>query len=312
MSDLINHILSSGLTPACESLCILVANNTSEDGWCYLTQSEIGDHLGVSRSAISRRESKCELIERDGQRLRVRTSKCEVQGSRSKAKREVQGSQCEGQDSKREVHTSHFDGKREVKREVHTSQCEVEHPKREVNEGKREVHTSHLQVLRSGVGKTPSRQKKVSTPSKKNSTPPSDSPSLRSVESGDKLPEADWEELFVSPPEDDTQHPAVGCYRSFAEMYPSEWDRKRLIDAVGEVGTDKFSNRMGLWREELEDWRASGWNIGNFDDLIKSFTSTLEEHGLINRSDFSRDLDLPEGEDKTAEELGITHLLSSK
>jgi len=166
-----------------------------------------------------------------------------------------------------------------------------------------------LKVLSAGSSQVPSRKKKVSTPSKKNTTPPSDSPSLRSVESGDGLPEADWGEFFIGPPDDDTQHPAVGCYRSFAEIYPSEWDRKRLIDAVGEVGTDKFSNRMGLWREELEHWQASGWNLGNLDDLLKSYVSTLEDHGLINRSDFDRSLDLPEGEDKTADELGLTHLL---
>jgi len=310
MSELINNILAADLTPASESLCILVANNSGEDGWCHLTQSEIGNHFGVSRSAISRRESNCDLIERDGQRLRVRTPKCEAKGSRLNGKREVEGDTSHlsnEQDPKREVHTSHSGGERKSKREVQGSQCEVGNSKRGVSGDKREVHTSHLRVLQSGEPSTLSRQKKVSTPSKKNPTPPSDSPSLRSVESGDGLPEANWDEFFVSPPDDDTQHPAVGCYRSFAETYPSEWDRKRLIDAVGELGTEEFSNRMGLWRQNCEEWKAKGWNWGNFDGLLKRFMGMLEERGLIDRTPYTTEIEVDD--DSTAEERGIEHLL---
>jgi len=90
-------------------------------------------------------------------------------------------------------------------------------------------------------------------------------------------------------------------------MYPGEYDRKRLVDAVGETGSEKFSNRMGHWRETCEEWRAAGWNWGNFDDLLSRFMDKLEAHGLINRTDYTREIEVED--DTTAEQRGYAHLL---
>lgn len=281
MDDPINHILTSDLSASLQTLCVFVLNNAEEDGWCYVSQSEMGEELGVSQSAISRRESKTDLLERDGQRVRVTL--------------EV-GSYYESSSKEYESDSTNYEDKAHSMSESYESDSKDE-------------PDSYSNPYEAAPANTPSRQKKVSTPSKKNSTPPSDTPSLSSVVSGDGAPSHADLELVKGLPEDDTKHPAVGIFASKAHFSPSEYDRKRLIEIVGEKGTERFSNRVGLWRKTVEEWRQRDYNWSNFDGLLDRYTQKLENYGIINRSDYNGGLDLPEGEDVTAEEAGYAHLL---
>lgn len=281
MDDPINHILTSDLSASLQTLCVFVLNNADEDGWCYVSQSEMGEELGVSQSAISRRESKTDLLERDGQRVRVTL--------------EVD-SYYESDSTEYESDSTNYEDKAHSMSESYESDS-------------KDDPDSYSNPYEAAPANTPSRQKKVSTPSKKNSTPPSDTPSLGSVVSGDGAPSHADLELVEGLPEDDTKHPAVGIFASKAHFSPSEYDRKRLIEVVGEKGTERFSNRVGLWRKTVEEWRQHDYNWSNFDGLLDRYTQKLENYGIINRSDYNGGLDLPEGEDVTAEEAGYAHLL---
>jgi biotin operon repressor len=302
MMSSINHILQSGLPEGVQNLCVYVLHNADEDGWCRDTQEEIASHLGVSRSTVSRRESKTDLLTRDGHQIRVetnggqnvpQTSQCEADGTfQQEAKCEDSAQKCEADAQKCEA-----DGTFEAKCEADAQKCEADGT------------SPALTVLRSGEPQTPQRKKKVSTPSKKNSNPPSDTPSLRSGVSGDGAQNPAELDLDCGLPEDDTGHPAVGIFRSKAQFHPSEYNRKRLIDVVGEVGTDQFSNRIGPWRKTVEEWRQRNYNWSNFDGLMDRYVDKLEAYGYVNRSDYDGSIDLPDGEDVTAEEAGYAHLL---
>jgi len=288
MDDPINHILTSDLSASLQTLCVFVLNNADEDGWCYVSQSEMGEELGVSQAAISQRESRTDLLDRDGQRVRV-----------------IIGGEPTYKSPDEDISTANNEaGKNKPK--ANTISSKDKPRANSISSDKQSLYTNPYEAA---PANTPSRQKKVSTPSKKNPTPPSDTPSLGSVVSGDGAPTHADLELVKGLPEDDTKHPAVGIFASKAHFSPSEYDRKRLIEVVGEKGTERFSNRVGLWRKTAEEWRQHDYNWSNFDGLLDRYTQKLENYGIINRSDYNGGLDLPEGEDVTAEEAGYAHLL---
>ncbi len=282
MDDPINHILTSDLSASLQTLCVFVLNNADEDGWCYVSQSEMGEELGVSQSAISRRESKTDLLERDGQRVRVTLDV---------------DSYYESDSTEYESDSTNYEDKAHSMSETYESDSKDE-------------PDSYSNPYEAAPANTPSRQKKVSTPSKKNSTPPSDTPSLGSVVSGDGSREAAELDVGEGLPEDDTGHPAIKVFLSEAEFYPGEDARQRIIHVVGEVGTEKFSNRMTPWRKTIEEWsERPKWNWSSYDKIIDRFMDKLEAYGLVQRSDYVGGMDLPPEEDKTAAELGIEPLL---
>jgi transcriptional regulator with XRE-family HTH domain len=282
MDDPINHILTSDLSASLQTLCVFVLNNADEDGWCYVSQSEMGEELGVSQSAISRRESKTDLLERDGQRVRVTL--------------EVD-SYYESDSTEYDSDSTNYEDKAHSMSESYESDSKDE-------------PDSYPNPYEAAPANTPSRKKKVSTPSKKNSTPPSDTPSLGSVVSGDGSREAAELDVGEGLPEDDTGHPAIKVFLSEAEFYPGEDARQRIIHVVGEVGTEKFSNRMTPWRKTIEEWaERPKWNWSSYDKIIDRFMDKLEAYGLVQRSDYVGGMDLPPEEDKTAAELGIEPLL---
>jgi len=282
MDDPINHILTSDLSASLQTLCVFVLNNADENGWCYVSQSEMGEELGVSQSAISRRESKTDLLERDGQRVRVTL--------------EVD-SYYESDSTEYESDSTNYEDKAHSMSESYESDS-------------KDDPDSYSNPYEAAPANTPSRQKKVSTPSKKNSTPPSDTPSLGSVVSGDGSREAAELDVGEGLPEDGTGHPAIKVFLSEAEFYPKEDARQRIIHVVGEVGTEKFSNRMTPWRKTIEEWsERPKWNWSSYDKIIDRFMDKLESYGLVQRSDYVGGMDLPPEEDKTAAELGIEHLL---
>jgi len=285
MDDPINHILTSDLSASLQTLCVFVLNNADEDGWCYVSQSEMGEELGVSQSAISRRESKTDLLERDGQRVRVTLDV---------------DSYYESDSTEYESDSTNYEDKAHSMSESYESDSKDE-------------PDSYSNPYEAAPANTPSRKKKVSTPSKKNSTPPSDTPSLSSVVSGDGSREAAELAVDEGLPEDDTGHPAVRVFLSEAEFYPGEDARQRIIHVVGEVGTERFSNRMTPWRKTIEEWAEHPkWNWSSYDKIIDRFMDKLESYGLVQRSDYVGGLDLPEGEDVTAEEAGYAHLLEER
>jgi hypothetical protein len=165
----------------------------------------------------------------------------------------------------------------------------------------------------SGRPGSPPRQKEKfshTLSKRKSSTPCSDTPSLGSVVSGDGSREAAELDVGEGLPEDDTGHPAIKVFLSEAEFYPGEDARQRIIHVVGEVGTEKFSNRMTPWRKTIEEWsERPKWNWSSYDKIIDRFMDKLEAYGLVQRSDYVGGLDLSEDEDVTAEEAGYAHLL---
>jgi len=287
MDDPINQILTSDLSASLQTLCVFVLNNADEDGWCYVSQSEIGEHLGVSQAAISQRESRTDFLKRDGQRVRVI-----IDGNAAY--------KSEDEDISTGYNISPKDKPRA------NSISSKDKPRaNSISSDKQSLYPNPYTLA---PPSTPQRKKKVSTPSKKNSNPPSDTPSLRSGVSGDGAQNPAELDLDCGLPEDDTGHPAVGIFRSKAQFHPSEYDRKRLIDVVGEVGTEQFSNRIGPWRKTVEEWRQRNYNWSNFDGLMDRYVDKLEAYGYVNRSDYDGSIDLPDGEDVTAEEAGYAHL----
>ncbi|MCS3610951.1 hypothetical protein [Salinibacter ruber] len=291
MDDPINHILTSDLSASLQTLCVFVLNNADEDGWCYVSQSEMGEKLGVSQAAISQRESRTDFLDRDGQRVRV-----------------IIGGEPAYKSSDEDISTANNEAGKD-KPKANTISSKDKPRANSISSDKQSLYPNPYEAA---PANTPSRKKKVSTPSKKNSTPPSDTPSLGSVVSGDGAPSHADLELVKGLPEDNTKHPAVGIFASKAHFSPSEYDRKRLIEVVGEEDTERFSNRIGLWRKTAEEWRQNDYNWSNFDGLLDRYTQKLENYGIINRSDYNGGLDLPEGEDVTAEEAGYAHLLEER
>lgn len=289
MDDPINHILTSDLSASLQTLCVFVLNNAEEDGWCYVSQSEMGEELGVSQAAISQRESRTDFLDRDGQRVRV-----------------IIDGEPAYKSSDGDISTANNEaGKNKPK--ANTTSSKDKPRANSISSDKQSLYPNPYEAA---PANTPSRQKKVSTPSKKNSTPPSDTPSLSSVVSGDGSREAAELDVDEGLPEDDTGHPAIKVFLSEAEFYPGEDARQRIIHVVGEVGTGKFSNRMTPWRKTIEEWsERPKWNWSSYDKIIDRFMDKLEAYGLVQRSDYVGGMDLPPEEDKTAAELGIEHLL---
>jgi len=298
MDDPINHILQADLADGVQNLCVYVLHNADEDGWCRDKQDEIAEHLGVSRSTVSRRESKTDYLVRDGHQVRVVVDGEAQSVPQTSQKCEATAQKCEA------------DGTLEGD----SGECESDGQKCEDSAQKCEAGgtLSGVSVMGSGRPGSPPRQKEKfshTLSKRKSSTPCSDTPSLSSVVSGDGAPSHADPTMMEPLPEDDTKHPAVGIFASKAHLSPGEYDRKRLIEIVGQKDTERFSNRIGLWRKTVEEWRQHDYNWSNFDGLLDRYTQKLENYGIINRSDYNGGLDLPEGEDVTAKEAGYAHLL---